>query len=344
MNKLGLNDLLACVRLGGAFCLAVLCGVLAAGSSAQTNSTWTDTTGNWSNAANWNNGVPNGNFNALISNGNPGVATVNLDINATIANLELDTQNTLNILAGKTLTFQANGGSSATGLGSINLASGGSIVVGSGNSLSVEPSINMSGPNSLITGATGSESIFINSVTGNGTINNLKVAASTIVASGGTLTIKPNSQGLQMGDFLEVMSGSTLNITGGPFKNYDSTTGTLSGVGSGNNFCSGCDVDRGIYLQGILKFDNANIQQITDFQTITLDGPGAQILDQNNHNGLANLNSLGDGGNLNLTNGASLSLSGDLEAPAFNSMAIVKGSSLSIAGSFSGSILRTGNR
>jgi len=89
MNKLGLNDLIASVRLGGALCLAVLCGVLAVGSSAQTNSTWTDATGNWSNAANWSNVVPNGNFNALISNGNPGVATVNLDINATIANLEL---------------------------------------------------------------------------------------------------------------------------------------------------------------------------------------------------------------------------------------------------------------
>jgi hypothetical protein len=141
-----------------------------------------------------------------------------------------------------------------------------------------------------------------------------------------------------MGNFLDVMAGSTLNITGGPFKNYDSATGTLSGVGNGNNFCSGCDTTIGITLQGTLKFDNANVQTLTDFQSLILDGPGAQILDQNNHNGLANLKSLGDGGNLELTNGASLSLTGDLEAPNRSSMAIIKGSTLSIAGSFSGSI------
>jgi hypothetical protein len=339
MNKLGLNDLIASVRLSGALCLAVLCGVLAAGSSAQTNSTWTDATGNWSNGANWNNGVPNGNFNALISNGSPGVATVNLDINATIANLELDTQNTLNIQAGKTLTFQSGSGSTATGGGTINVASGGTILVAGGGSLATSTNVNMLGANSLITGATGSETLGLGTVTGIGTISNAHMDISFLTVTGGTMTITPNSKGVFLDEFLSVKAGSTLNITGGPFNNYDSATGTLSGVGSGNNFCSGCDTTRGITLQGTLKFDNANIQQITDFQTITLDGPGAQILDQNNHNGLANLNSLGDGGNLNLTNGASLSLSGDLDAPAFSSIAIVKGSTLSIAGSFSGSIL-----
>ena len=332
MNKLGLNDLIASVRLGGALCLVVLCGVLAAGSSAQTNSTWSDTTGNWSNAANWNNGVPNGNFNALISNGNPGVATVNLDINATIANLELDTQNTLNIQAGKTLTFQSSSASTAAGGGTINVASGGTILVAGGGSLSTfsDPSstnVNMLGASSLITGATGSESIFIPSVTGSGTISSLQVSAASIVADGGTLTIKPNSQGLQMGNFLEVTAGSTLNITGGPFKNFDPTTGILSEIGSGS--CCG----NGIYLQGTLKFDNANVRGLDSGQGLTLDGPGAQIVNQNNQNGLANLKSLGHEGSLLLLNGASLSTSVDLDAETFNSLDVSSGSTLSIGGS-----------
>jgi hypothetical protein len=287
--------------------------------------------------------VPNGDFNALISDGNPGVATVNLDINATIANLELDTQNTLNILAGKTLTFQSSSGSTAGGGGTINVASGGTILVAGGGSLSTfsDPSasiVNMLGANSLITGVTGSETLGLSTVTGIGTISNAHMDISFLTVTGGTMTITPNSKGVFLDEFLSVKAGSTLNITGGPFNNYDSATGTLSGVGSGNNFCSECDTTRGITLQGTLKFDNANVQRLNDFQSLILDGPGAQILDQNNHNGLANLNSPGDGGNLELTNGASLSLKGDLAAPGFSSMAIIKGSSLSIAGSFGGSI------
>ncbi len=314
------------LRFAGVVCLLVLSGILAMGASAQTDSTWTGATGNWSNATDWNNGVPNGNFNALISNGNPGVATVNLDINATVANLELDSQNTLNILPGKTLTFQATGGSSTvTGFGTINLASGGSIVVGSGNSLSLGSSTNMSGPNSLITGATGSESVFIPSVTGSGTISSLQISAGTIIADGGTLTIKPNSQGLQMGDLLEVTAGSTLNITGGPFNNFDPTTGTLSGIGG---TCCGS----GIFLQGTLKFDNANIVRLDGGQSLTLDGPGARIVNQNNQNALANLDSLGLIGSLTLLNGGSLSTSTDLGAVEHNSITVMSGSKLSIGG------------
>jgi len=333
MNKLGLNDLIASIRLGGALCLAVLCGVLAAGSSAQTNSMWTDATGNWSNAANWNNGVPNGNFNALISNGNPGVATVNLDINATIANLELDTQNTLNIQAGKTLTFQSSSGSTALGGGTINVASGGTILVAGGGSLATfsdtsSTNINMLGANSLITGATGSESMLLGFVTGSGTISNAKINIGTLTVNGGTMTVTPNSNGVDIEELLIVNAGSTLNITGGPFKNFDPTTGTLAGVAAGGLG----DPTVGIHLQGTLKFAGANVLALSFSMPLTLDGPNAKIVDQNNNNALTNLSSLGLQGKLQLENGASLSTNVGLSANNFNDLEVRSGSTLNIGG------------
>ncbi len=325
MNRVGLKSVSACVRLAGVVCVVMLGGILAVGAVAQSNSTWTGTAGNWSSAADWNNGVPNGNFNALITNGNPMAATVNLDINATVANLELDSQNTLNILAGKTLTFQASGGSTVAGGGTINLVSGGSIVVGSGNTLTAGSTINMSGANSLITGATGAET-FTGLVTGSGTISNLQVLSGNVIASGGTLTIKPNSQGFEVGNFLVVTKGSTLNIAGGPFLNFDPATGTLSNVGSGDS------PGNGIYLQGTLKFDNANVLRLDSGQSLTLDGLEARIVNQNSQSALANLNSLGLIGHLTLLNGASLSTSTNLDAVAHNSIIVMSGSKLSIGG------------
>ncbi len=333
MNKLGLSDLIASVRLGSALCLAVLCGVLAAGTSAQTNSTWTDTTGNWSNAANWNNGVPNGNFNALISNGNPGVATVNMDINATIANLELDTQNTLNIQAGKTLTFQSSSGSTAAGGGTINVASGGTILVAGGGSLATfsdtsSTNINMLGANSLITGATGTEKLTLLAVNGSGAMSNAQFDIGSVTVSGGTMTITPNSNGVDIEELLVVNAGSTLNITGGPFKNFDPTTGTLGGVAAGGVG----DPTVGIHLQGTLKFDGANVLALSFGMPLTLDGPNAKIVDQNNNNALTNLSSLGLEGKLQLENGASLSTNVGLSAGNFNDLEVRSGSTLNIGG------------
>jgi hypothetical protein len=312
--------------------LFLLAGIFAARVAAQTNSTWTGGTGNWSNAGDWTAGVPNGNFNALISNGGP-VSTVNLDINASIANLGLDTGNTLNILSGNTLTFQSASGSLISGGGTINLFSGGGITVGAGNSLSFPfeteatgYTLNMNG--GFINGAMGgTESITIPTLTGHGTISNLQVTSfNSVIASGGTLTINPNSGGFTAGNFLQVATGSTLNITGGPFNNYNPTTGifTLSSDGGPT-----------VLLQGTLQFDNANILQLGSGTHVELDGPGARIVNQLGQNGLANLNNLQAGAQLTLADGAALSLNGGLGVDAHNSLIIESGSTLSMAGSLS---------
>lgn len=299
--------------------LFVLASAFSLQLNAQTNSAWTGGTGNWSNASDWTNGVPNGNYNALISNGGP-VSTVNLDINSTIANLGLDTGNTLNILPANTLTFQSASGSTINGGGTINLASGGGITIGAGNSLSaVNPtggssaSFNMGGPGSFINGATGTESFTAVTVNGSGTISNLQANIASLTASGGTLTVNPNSGGLTVGNFLSVNSGSTLQITG-PFNNYNS--GSLGNVGA-------------IDLQGTLQFNNANITSL--FTNLTLDGPGARIVNQFGQNALVNLNTIsgvGAGSGLTLMNGAALSLPSGLTA--FNGPQVLSGSTLNV--------------
>jgi hypothetical protein len=88
--------------------LLAVCLFCATGAFAQTNTAWlfNNGNGNWSNSANWTNGVPNGNYNATIDTLNS--AQVALDINATVVNLSLGPsvlQNDgLGIDPGKTLT------------------------------------------------------------------------------------------------------------------------------------------------------------------------------------------------------------------------------------------------
>lgn len=62
---------------------------------AQTDTVWQPVNGawygNWSDPSHWTNGVPNGNFNAYISNGSGGQATVHMDVpGVSVVNLTLD--------------------------------------------------------------------------------------------------------------------------------------------------------------------------------------------------------------------------------------------------------------
>src|SRR6201987_3853613 len=124
MANLGFRVMPAAFRRVSICGLFILSGVLAAGVSAQTNTTWITTTGNWSNATNWNNGVPNGNFNAFIGNGSAPMPTADLDINATVNELTLDS---------------------------------GAVFITAGNSLAPPGLVGMSGAGSSITGASGTE-------------------------------------------------------------------------------------------------------------------------------------------------------------------------------------------
>ncbi len=269
--------------------LTIVSTIFPSTSAAQTNSTWTGTTGSWSNSANWDNGVPNGSYNAFIGNGNTPIPTANLDINATVNELTLNS---------------------------------GGVLITAGNSLSVG-TLAMSGTGSFVSGATGAEILNVGSIDGNGTISNVALSSvSSVNAFGGTLTIATSSQTsppLNLRD-VQVANGSTLNLTDVPLGGFDPSTGTLSGTS--------------INIQGTLEFDNANITELAGIGRVTLNGPGAEIVNQFGQNALSNLQTINNGDNsLNLINGASLSTNQGLftEAPT-GTIGVSSGSSLSIGG------------
>ena len=192
MTTLGLRVMPAAFFRVSICCLFILSGVLAAGVSAQTNTTWITTTGNWSNATNWNNGVPNGNFNALIGNGSAPMPTATLDINAAVNELTLDS---------------------------------GAVFITGGHSLGAGM-IAMSGSGSSISGATGSEMVNAGTIMGSGTISNTGVGANALYATGGTLTINSSSLGIST-DIFQVDAGSKLVLAGGPLSSLDYSSGTF---------------------------------------------------------------------------------------------------------------------
>lgn len=101
----------ACACRGTSFRMAYLTFLVIAFSaatvSAQTNAIWNGGSGEWSAAPNWSGGVvPDGSYNVRIDNGNPVVSQVNLDINATANNVTIDSDDSLRILNGNTLSLQ----------------------------------------------------------------------------------------------------------------------------------------------------------------------------------------------------------------------------------------------
>ena len=87
-------------------------------------STWNDGTGNWSNGSDWVGGVPNSSTQSVcITNGTMGApSVVNLNIDASINDLQLGTFDTLNFEAGTQLEVF---GTQIINAGQININSGG---------------------------------------------------------------------------------------------------------------------------------------------------------------------------------------------------------------------------
>jgi hypothetical protein len=163
---------------------------------AQVNTTWTDGTGNWSNPANWNNGIPNGTygqFNAFIGNGSSPNPLANLDINANVNSLSLNSAGVL-MEPGTNLTLA-------------NLA--------------------LSGNNSFLTGATGNESLIFygstgsySGISGPGTVSNLNLTVFAIpffaITDGAKVSTSGAFANNGFGDDQFTLSNrSTLNVNGG---------------------------------------------------------------------------------------------------------------------------------
>lgn len=225
--------------------LFLLCGFQTTKTYGQVVATWTDSSGNWSNAANWSTlSVPNnggGTFYNAVINGT-GSDTITFDANGTVINSltigpgetfqdnglaptltigdpsfpaagSLTNGGTINWGNGSNLTLDITAGSgSITNSGAINLTNSTLTINDSGNGntavLSGGGTVNLSG--ALITGASGDETLTNsnNIIQGSGTISNLTLVNNgTINANAvGALTITPNSGGFT--------NNGTVNATG----------------------------------------------------------------------------------------------------------------------------------
>ena len=118
----------------------IVCGLLITSSLGllpaygQTTSTWNGGNGNWSTAADWTpNVAPNGNVNVLIDGGNAAASTVTLDINSSVNNLTINSDDGLSLNNGTALTVN---GSAINNAGGLSLNSSGSntdLIIGGSN-------------------------------------------------------------------------------------------------------------------------------------------------------------------------------------------------------------------
>ena len=203
---------------------------------AAVNTTWTGGVGNYSNAAMWTNGVPNGNFNAFIDGGNPVASAVSLDISASLNNLAISAGDSLGINNNQVLTVN---GTSITNAGQLTLNSAGNLtqlIIGGANvTLSGAGTLTMSNSSANYIYGTVGTNVFTNQQTiqGAGVIGNGQL---TLVNSGiinanvsNQLVINPSGGTTNTGT-LEASAGGTLNLQGG----VTNTGGTILATGAGS--------------------------------------------------------------------------------------------------------------
>ena len=158
-------------------------------------------------------------------------------------------------------------------------------------------------PNNYIYGAAGTEVLTNNGNTiegsghiGNGNLGLVNNAGGTVLANQpDELFIVANSSGVTNNGTFQVNTGSTLDITSGPFNNFNSGTGTLTG---GTYNVNG----------GTFQFDSANI--VTNAADIILTGASSQIISNTSANALANFATNAAGGVFQLGAGRSFTTSG----------------------------------
>ena len=157
-------------------------------------------TGNYSIAANWNNGVPNNTAQTTYDVEIPSSATVSMDITATIGNLTIDAGSSLNIQGGQYCYLTGNlvnQGTIQVGVlgNAARLYAEGTQTNGGTINLSGGGTINLNDPNSLLLGYNGNETVVNtdNLIQGQGYIQSLTSFqnSSTVDSnvSGGTLWI-----------------------------------------------------------------------------------------------------------------------------------------------------------
>lgn len=298
--------------------------VLGITPAAAINTVWTGGIGNWSNPAQWTNGVPNGNFNAFIDGGNAAASPVTLDIGASINNLVVNSNDSLGISNNLALTVN---GTTLSNAGQLTINSFGnttSLVIGGSNvTLSGGGTVTLSNnPQNFIFGTAGTNTLTNQeTIQGAGTIGNNQltlVNSSTINGNASNaLNINPSGGTTNTG-ILEATGGGTLNL----FGNVTNTGGTIQATGTGSTVAveSGATIIGGTLTTGtggLVQSFGATFNGLTNAGTLQVPNNNtATLVGAINNTGAIQLNSFGNltelivgGSNVTLSGAGSLTLS-----------------------------------
>src|SRR5712692_69191 len=311
--------------LAGGVCL--LCPSSALG---QTTDNWKGGSGNWSVSSNWSAGVPNGNFNVFIDNGNALASPVTLDMNAAINNLTIDSDDSLAISDNHALTVN---GSSISNAGNISLNSGNNpteLIIGSST-------VTLSGAGTLTMGNNANNLIFCSvgsntfknqeTIQGAGNIGDGQMTLSnsgTINANAGSgqnALIIQTSGGTTNTGTIEATNGSTLILTGASGGNFTNTGGTIKATGTNSVVAleSGVTVTGGTLTTssgGVIETPGghtATLSGLTNSGTYSVNDNSTTILQGTSTNtGSLQLNSGNNPTNLKISGNVTLSGAGSV--------------------------------
>src|SRR5260370_19785080 len=220
----------------GLLLMAVLLAVsgFPTGAFAQ-NDDWLGGTGNWSNPSKWSAGVPTASSNVFIDHGKAGASPVVLDISGLATNLTVDSDDSLSLDNGVSLSIGATGGGTITNGGHLNINSTGTqtslIVVnagGAGVTLTGGGTLNMSNSTNNIIGPIGGVLINVNNtIQGAGHVGNTQMTLNnqgTINADFGgpganRLILDPITGTTTNTGTVEATNGGTLEVQGSIYAN-----------------------------------------------------------------------------------------------------------------------------
>jgi hypothetical protein len=219
----------------------IFCSPSAFAQSCPGSTSWNGGTGSWETAGNWSSGVPGASSNACINvasstvniTASSGDTTLNLDVNLSSDNLNIENNNELIIQAGGNILNN----------GTINLQSSGSgtwLVIDGNTTLSGTGTVTLSNnTNNLIWADSGTAKLTNQQlIQGAGNIGNggnfTLVNSGTIDANQSAgLTINPDSTGgITNTGTLEASAGGTLTLTGGAA--LANTGGVIEATGTGS--------------------------------------------------------------------------------------------------------------
>jgi YVTN family beta-propeller protein len=246
--------------------------LIATTSCSGTTDNWIGgASGNWSNANNWSNGVPNsGSVNVCINDGNPVPSAVTLDISASVGTLYIDSGSSLTINNGNTLAvfgsisnagqILVNETANNTFLsmaGAVSLTGGGTVTLSTGGS----------GGTAIINQAGGTLTNVNNALQGTGVIgsNGLTVVnqAGGIINANTAGTLVVNTPSLTNQGLLEG-TGGTLQLS----NTYNNAGGRILSSGSG----ASVQLTGATIQGGTLTSANGGVLGTQGGASVTLDG------------------------------------------------------------------------